>query len=170
MHLNWTELTLRNLQRKDTTLPGTNAIIPLPRTDTWVLLIIETALNVPHPVHLHGHDFLVVAQGSGPYRPPQQTLTHAAGTIPKRDTALLPGSGHLVLAFKTDNPGAWLLHCHIGWHIEQGFAIQFVEQEAEIRTLLHGEWSAASRVMEENCEKWDSYWAERVILDNGSGV
>jgi drug/metabolite transporter superfamily protein YnfA len=26
---------------------------------------------------------------------------------------MLPGGGYLVLAFVTDNPGAWLMHCHI---------------------------------------------------------
>lgn len=31
----------------------------------------------------------------------------------RRDVASLPGGGYLVLAFKTDNPGSWLMHCHI---------------------------------------------------------
>ena len=31
----------------------------------------------------------------------------------RRDTALLPGGGWLAIAFPTDNPGAWLMHCHI---------------------------------------------------------
>ncbi len=26
---------------------------------------------------------------------------------------MLPAGGWLVIAFPTDNPGAWLLHCHI---------------------------------------------------------
>jgi FtsP/CotA-like multicopper oxidase with cupredoxin domain len=27
--------------------------------------------------------------------------------------AMLPGGGWLVIGFITDNPGAWLMHCHI---------------------------------------------------------
>lgn len=26
---------------------------------------------------------------------------------------MLPAGGYLVMAFITDNPGAWLMHCHI---------------------------------------------------------
>ena len=58
--------------------------------------------------------------------------------LPKRDTALLPAGGHLVIAFRTDNPGAWLLHCHVGWHLEQGFAVQIVERGEEVCELLSG--------------------------------
>jgi hypothetical protein len=46
---------------------------------------------------------------------------------------MLPENGYLVIAFKTDNPGAWLMHCHIGWHT---VAIQFVEQYSEINSLI----------------------------------
>ena len=32
---------------------------------------------------------------------------------PRRDVATLPARGYFVIAFITDNPGAWLMHCHI---------------------------------------------------------
>lgn len=170
MHLNWTTPTLRQILNADpVSFPPNDAVISVPRPDTWVLLVIETTLALPHPVHLHGHDFLVVSQGTGPYTP-LRGLGFAAGSLPKRDTALLPGSGHLVLAFRTDNPGAWLLHCHIGWHLEQGFALQFIEREDEIRNLLGGEWSEDIRVLEETCVNWEVYWAGKVSLEKGSGV
>jgi FtsP/CotA-like multicopper oxidase with cupredoxin domain len=34
-----------------------------------------------------------------------------------RDVATLLVSGYLVIVFLTDNSGAWLMHCHIGWHV-----------------------------------------------------
>lgn len=31
----------------------------------------------------------------------------------RRDATMLPGKGWLIVAFRNDNPGAWLFHCHI---------------------------------------------------------
>lgn len=41
-----------------------------------------------------------------------------------------------MLAWKADKPGAWLTHCHIGWHTLQGFALQFLELEDETNVHL----------------------------------
>lgn len=110
-------------------------------------MVIETELSVPHPIHLHGHDFEVMAQGSGTYDGEVTSLAKP----PKRDTAMLPEDGYLVIAFKTDNPGAWLMHCHIGWHTERGFAIQFVERYDEIGPLIEYE------KLHSNCKTWDTF-------------
>jgi len=32
---------------------------------------------------------------------------------PRRDATMLPGFGWLSVAFRNDNPGAWLFHCHV---------------------------------------------------------
>lgn len=54
---------------------------------------------------MHGHDFWVVAQGTGVYD--ASTVTLNKSNPPRRDVASLPGNGYLALAFKLDNPGAW---------------------------------------------------------------
>lgn len=48
---------------------------------------------------------------------------------PRRDVALLPLGGYLVIAFKADNPGSWLIHCHIAWHASSGLALQVLERD-----------------------------------------
>lgn len=189
MQVTWSQPTLMDYVDKgqgyyggdveppDPTQPS-RAVISVPKADTWVLVIIETTVQAPHPVHLHGHDFLVVAQGTGAWNVDSNTLNldYAAGSLPKRDTALLPAQGHLVLAFRTDNPGAWLMHCHIGWHIDQGFALQFVEQEAEIRGMLNvygdalGGWWEYGKAMKENCDIWNRYNPGGRIFENGAGI
>lgn len=63
-----------------------------------------------HPMHLHGHDFYVLGSGQGNFSSPSQ-LNFVNPT--RRDVAMLPANGWLVLAFETINPGAWLMHCHI---------------------------------------------------------
>lgn len=90
-----------------------NAIIELPDANQWIYLAVHSTLPIPHPIHLHGHDYFILAQGTGTYD--ADTVTLNKSNPPRRDTAMLPAAGYLVLAFETDNPGAWLMHCHIGW-------------------------------------------------------
>jgi len=76
----------------------------------WVYFIIQdlSFLDAFHPLHLHGHDFYVLSQGSGTFI----TGVTPVNLInpPRRDTAILPGNGHIVLAFETNNPGYVKLH------------------------------------------------------------
>ena len=69
---------------------------------------------------MHGHDFVVLAQSNNTYNEsvdPQHFNFH---NPPRRDVALLPSAGYLALAFRPDNPGIWLVHCHIAWHASSG--------------------------------------------------
>jgi hypothetical protein len=77
---------------------------------------------------------------------------------------MLPASGYLVIAFQTDNPGVWLMHCHIGWHTSEGFAVQFVERASEIGALVNGTG------LSDNCDAWGSFQAESSILQEDSGI
>lgn len=88
-------------------------LIELKQPKQWVYIIVESAIALPHPLHLHGHDFFILAEGAGTY---SADVPLTLVNPPRRDTALMPAAGFIVLAFETDNPGVWLMHCHIGWH------------------------------------------------------
>jgi FtsP/CotA-like multicopper oxidase with cupredoxin domain len=62
----------------------------------------------PHPVHLHGHTFRVLRSSEG------DMVSHLA------DTVLLGPKERVEIAFSADNPGEWMLHCHIIEHQETG--------------------------------------------------
>lgn len=67
-----------------------------------------------HPMHLHGHQFQVIAlNGSG-----------FAGAV--RDTVLVPAMGSVKIAFDADNPGRWPLHCHNLYHMLTGMMTELV--------------------------------------------
>lgn len=93
-----------------------------------------------HPMHLHGHKFWVLGSGSGSF--PYQSVAEAPSSIinlddpPYRDTANVPPSGWQAIRYVTDNPGAWILHCHIQWHIVSGMALVLVEGEDRLQTLV----------------------------------
>ncbi|GFO06482.1 laccase-4 [Plakobranchus ocellatus] len=42
---------------------------------------------------------------------------------PKKDTVTVPDGGYTVVRFHANNPGMWLLHCHVEFHVEIGMAV-----------------------------------------------
>jgi hypothetical protein len=65
------------------------------------------------PMHLHGHDMWVLNQGLGQW---DGTVVNP-GNPQRRDTQNLPPNGHIVIQYDLDNPGVWLFHCHLAWHL-----------------------------------------------------
>lgn len=74
----------------------------------------HTLHAMQHPVHLHGQRFLVLARNGTP----QQNLVW-------KDTVLLPAGSTADLLVELDNPGLWMLHCHIAEHLESGMHMVF---------------------------------------------
>jgi len=62
-----------------------------------------------HPMHFHGHSFRVVDRNGSP-APHRQWV----------DTVLLPPKETVDVAFVADNPGDWMLHCHVIDHQTAG--------------------------------------------------
>jgi len=83
-------------------------MIALARGSSCILAVRnETAWY--HPIHLHGHSFRVITRNGQPTRDREW-----------RDTVLLPPRGTTDIAFVADNPGDWMLHCHILDHQDGG--------------------------------------------------
>jgi FtsP/CotA-like multicopper oxidase with cupredoxin domain len=66
----------------------------------------------PHPMHLHGHVFRVLSRNDVP-----------EAHRPWRDTVLVAPRETLEIAFLADNPGDWLLHCHVLEHHAGGMGV-----------------------------------------------
>ncbi|KAI0854511.1 multicopper oxidase [Xylaria cubensis] len=161
MVVDWGNPTLSQILDGDTSFETDDAVIELSDANVWIYMAIDTSLAVPHPIHLHGHDFYILAQGTGTY---SDDVTLNTANPPRRDTAMLPASGYLVIAFETDNPGAWLMHCHIGWHTSEGFALQFIERYDEIAALTD------SDSLTSNCNTWSTLQDSSSITQEDSGV
>ena len=69
---------------------------------------MENLTPHPHPIHLHGMSFTVLSSSTGPVMPLVS------------DTYLLKPDEKVQLGFVADNPGDWLLHCHIIEHQKTG--------------------------------------------------
>jgi iron transport multicopper oxidase len=54
----------------------------------------------------------------------------------RRDTFAIYPNGNIVLRFKADNPGVWLFHCHIEWHVDAGLIATMIEAPLELQQSL----------------------------------
>ncbi|SCU83499.1 LADA_0C11804g1_1 [Lachancea dasiensis] len=100
-----------------------------------------------HPFHMHGHNFQVVQKspsfledpsGNGedgepiPYNSSSPLMEFPDFPM-RRDTVVLEPNGHIVLRFVANNPGIWMFHCHVDWHLEQGLAALFIEAPLQLQ-------------------------------------
>ncbi|KAI6676097.1 hypothetical protein NL676_036893 [Syzygium grande] len=88
---------------------------------------IQTAEN--HPIHIHGYDFYILATGFGNFNPQKDAAKLNLVDPPMRNTVGVPVNGWAVIRFVADNPGAWLMHCHLDVHITWGLAMVFLVED-----------------------------------------
>ncbi|WMV30705.1 hypothetical protein MTR67_024090 [Solanum verrucosum] len=79
-----------------------------------------------HPIHLHGFNFHVLAQGFGNYNPTIDKNKFNLFNPQERNTIAVPVGGWAVVRFRANNPGVWLMHCHLDVHLPWGLATAFV--------------------------------------------
>jgi FtsP/CotA-like multicopper oxidase with cupredoxin domain len=101
---------------------------------SWVDYVMQVGPGQPpHPVHIHGRHFYVIGEGEGHFN--WSTTAEAVLAVPEafnlvnpplRDTYPTPaatGESWLVLRRPSDNPGVWLIHCHIQSHLQGGMSM-----------------------------------------------
>nr|DAD26593.1 TPA_asm: hypothetical protein HUJ06_028061 [Nelumbo nucifera] len=79
-----------------------------------------------HPIHLHGFNFFVLAQGFGNYDAARDTNNFNLVNPQERNTIAVPVGGWAVIRFTANNPGVWIMHCHLDVHLPWGLAGAFV--------------------------------------------
>ncbi|KAA1094152.1 sphingosine N-acyltransferase lac1 [Puccinia graminis f. sp. tritici] len=93
---------------------------------------LDAALD--HSYHLHGVDGWIVATGSGQINATTVSSLQYNTTNPlRKDTQVVGGGSYHVVRVQADNPGVWILHCHLGWHLGAGFAGMVVMQPSVLR-------------------------------------
>ncbi|KAF2704103.1 multicopper oxidase [Pleomassaria siparia CBS 279.74] len=99
-------------------------------------MILNNFFVSPHPMHLHGHDFWILAQGRGVW---DGTIQGNTSNLMRRDTHQMIGAGadgspsYLVLEFTLDNPGVWAFHCHITQHLILGMYMNIIYGQDAIK-------------------------------------
>ncbi|MEQ8229303.1 MAG: multicopper oxidase family protein [Rhodospirillales bacterium] len=83
-------------------------LITLRRGESYVLALRNDTAWA-HPIHLHGHSFRVIARNGTPTRFREW-----------QDTVFMAPREKVEIAFVADNPGDWMIHCHILEHQAAG--------------------------------------------------
>ncbi|KZV71499.1 multicopper oxidase [Peniophora sp. CONT] len=112
----------------DELLPA-GSVYHLPRNKTIEVQMPALALAGPHPLHLHGHAFWVVESAGNNTRNTVDPLLRDVVAI---STGPDDTESSVKIRFRTDNPGPWILHCHIDWHLTAGFAVVFAEASEDV--------------------------------------
>ncbi|KAH7867028.1 hypothetical protein Vadar_028026 [Vaccinium darrowii] len=111
--------------------PRSTRVTKLKFNTTVQIVLQNTALvgRENHPIHLHGYNFYVLAQGFGNYDPLTDPTMFNLVNPQKRNTLGVPVGGWAVIRFTANNPGVWLMHCHFDTHITWGLATAFVVED-----------------------------------------
>ncbi|PSK56592.1 Iron transport multicopper oxidase [Elsinoe australis] len=127
----------------------------------------------PHPMHMHGHNVFVLAEGWGkwdgnvvrpenPQRRDTQLVRAARPLAGGAQGEVEPG--YIVLQIEADNPGVWPLHCHIAWHVSGGLYVNVMERPKDIRER------EIPMVMAQTCRDWWKWTRTNVVDQIDSGL
>jgi FtsP/CotA-like multicopper oxidase with cupredoxin domain len=78
-----------------------------------VMLALANRTAFSHAMHVHGHHFRLLDRLDDGWKPFWL------------DTVVVPSQQTWRIAFVADNPGKWMLHCHMLEHQETGMAAWF---------------------------------------------
>ena len=127
-----------------------------------IVFNVTNTTPFPHPLHLHGHNFYVLAVGTA------GTVWDGSIENPsnpnRRDTQIVPAGGYVAVQFDADNPGVWPFHCHVAWHLSGGLAINTITKADELASLIPAGEQAKT------CDAWQAWSSKNVVdqIDSGS--
>ncbi|KAJ4390165.1 laccase, multicopper oxidase, benzenediol:oxygen oxidorectuctase [Gnomoniopsis smithogilvyi] len=157
-------------------LPSNN-VWQIEQANTWAFYLIQNdpVVPLPHPIHLHGHDFVVLGRSPDSTAAAPTLYNFTSSDISsltvnnpvRRDVTMLPAGGWIVIAFQTDNPGQWLMHCHIAWHVAGGLGVTFLERPSDFRASVK---QADIDVLKDQCSAWNQYYPSDIYQQYDSGV
>lgn len=82
-------------------------------------IVFTNSTMMPHPMHLHGHDFQIVEIDGEPLE----------GAL--RDTVVVPPGSTIKAVFDANNPGVWAFHCHLLYHMASGMFTVLLYEDVE---------------------------------------
>lgn len=75
----------------------------------------NSAHPMQHPIHLHGQRFLVLSDNG-----------KENANLSWKDTVQVPAGHEVDILVPMDNPGTWMMHCHIAEHLTAGMMGSFM--------------------------------------------
>src|SRR3989338_3654808 len=104
--------------------------IEVKKGDRVRLRLINAGTSTIHPMHLHSHQFKIVAVDGNPV---------PSGTELIRNTITLHPGETYDIEFVAENPGIWLFHCHELHHADDGMIVSIVYEGFSLSTITEPE-------------------------------
>ncbi|KAF2669477.1 laccase I, partial [Microthyrium microscopicum] len=141
-------------------------VYTLPNSGTVRFVMYNSFPFTAHPMHMHGHNFQVLAEGFGTW---DGSITNPSNPQ-RRDVQFLQKAqadgtrSYTVIQIELDNPSINILHCHLAWHVSAGLYVALVERPDDIRNIT------IPSAVTDTCTKWAGYVADNVPDQIDSGV
>uniref|UniRef100_A0A0E0A093 Laccase n=1 Tax=Oryza glumipatula TaxID=40148 RepID=A0A0E0A093_9ORYZ len=109
-------------------------VVPLSFNTTVEVVLQDTSIlgAESHPLHLHGYDFYVVGTGFGNYDASNDTAKYNLVDPVQRNTISVPTAGWVAIRFVADNPGVWIMHCHLDVHLSWGLSMAWLVNDGPL--------------------------------------
>lgn len=135
-------------------------------SNSSVRVIWKNTFEMQHPLHLHGHNFWILAEGFGDW---DGTVVNPQNPA-RRDVYILqPGTAtnasYVVFEWEQDNPGVWPMHCHTALHLSVGLYVNVLEQPDLIRRDMQ-----IPMVIDQTCKDWAKFSSKDYVDQIDSGV
>ena len=105
-----------------------------------IILINNNSEGAAHPIHQHGGWYWVVGEGQFCQNFDKQWIIdqYKKGNLQKnsietsfvssnwavpKDVIQVPNRGYVIIRTRLDNPGTWIFHCHIDFHLSLGMGL-----------------------------------------------
>ncbi|CAF9904739.1 hypothetical protein IMSHALPRED_000159 [Imshaugia aleurites] len=130
-------------------------------SNSTIRFIVSNPTAAAHPMHLHGHNMYVLAEGVGEW---DGSTVVDPGNPQRRDVQLLQPLGYIVVQIDAANPGVWPFHCHIAWHVSGGLYVNIMERPDDIMQQdIPPSWHRT-------CRDWAAYTDVDVVDEIDSGL
>ncbi|CAN8100550.1 unnamed protein product [Discula destructiva] len=129
-------------------------------TNSSVRMIVNNNSPAAHPMHLHGFNMYVLAEGTGSW---DGKIVNAKNPQ-RRDVQMVQAFGYIVVQFDPTHAGVWPFHCHISWHASAGLFLNFV-----VKPDVLGQVDMALKALN-TCTSWSLYTATQAVEQIDSGV
>lgn len=122
--------------------PGLDSSLKIEtRNNTWVDIVFQlaipepTKLQPPHPIHKHSNKAFLIGSGMGKFKwsSVDEAIRESTGNFLEtpiyRDTFVTAPNGvaWLAIRYHVENPGAFLLHCHMETHLHSGMGMVLLD-------------------------------------------
>ncbi|KAK5167348.1 uncharacterized protein LTR77_007047 [Saxophila tyrrhenica] len=164
---NYNDPLLLEAKLGHSTFPAESNVYNFGESSSIRLVVYNYATTGVHPMHMHGHNMYVLAQGQGTW---DGSVVNAKNPQ-RRDVQILPNGvsetepGYIVVQIDGDNPGVWPFHCHIAWHVSAGLYINLLEGPEQIKKDM-----PIPSIMAQTCRDWSAWTGDNIPNEIDSGL